>query len=316
METAVVAIGGNAILRAGEEASVENQMNNLRITCSSLARIIKKGYNLTITHGNGPQIGNILLQNELMRDDVPPMPIDVCVAESQGLLGYLIQQALTEALKKESIDKTVVTILTRVLVDSNDDAFLTPTKPIGPFYSEEEAEELRRIKGWMFVEDIKRGGYRRVVPSPYPISIIESDAIKRTILGDGTKRNIVIAAGGGGIPVMQKGHGLVGVEAVVDKDYAASVLARELGEELLIFVTDVDHVYLDFGKPHSQAIGEISLREMEAYLKEGQFPSGTMGPKIEAAIDFLKGGGRRVIITSPYLLERALDNKIGTRIYR
>lgn len=315
MKTAVVAIGGNAILKAGEEATLENQLKNLDATCSHLARMIKNGYDIVITHGNGPQVGNILLQNELCKTEIPSMPLDVCVAESQGLLGYLIQQSLTAALIKQNIEKTVTCIVTRVLVDPNDSAFEKPTKPIGPYYSQEEAEELRIERGWTLVEDIKRGGYRRVVPSPRPISILEAHAIRKLIFGGRGQNEIVVAAGGGGIPVIKKSHGYEGVEAVVDKDFAASVLARDIGEKTLIFLTDVDYVYLDFGTDRAFPLTKVTLDEIEKYVEENHFPPGTMGPKIEASIDFLKSGGKSVIITSPDLIEKALSGKAGTTIY-
>ncbi|MDH7508310.1 MAG: carbamate kinase [Methanomassiliicoccales archaeon] len=314
MKTAVVAIGGNAILKAGEEATLENQLRNLNMTCSHLARMIKNGYDLVIIHGNGPQVGNILLQNELCKTEIPPMPLDVCVAESQGLLGYLIQQSLASALAKESVERTVTCIVTRVLVDPKDPAFEKPSKPIGPYYSQEEAEELRIEKGWTLVEDIKRGGYRRVVPSPRPISILESDAIKRLIHAKKGKKEIVVAAGGGGIPVVKKDCGYEGVEAVVDKDFAASVLARDIGEKTLIFLTDIDHVYVDFGTDRARPLKKVTLEEIEEYVEEQQFPPGSMGPKVQASIDFLRSGGRSVIITSPALVEKALSGKAGTRI--
>jgi len=315
MKTAVVAIGGNAILKAGEEATLENQLRNLDATCFHLARLIKNGYDLVIIHGNGPQVGNILLQNELCKTEIPSMPLDVCVAESQGLLGYLIQHSLTAALAKHKIERTVTCMITRVLVDPRDPAFKNPTKPIGPYYSQEEAEELRVERGWTLVEDIKRGGYRRVVPSPRPISILEASTIRNLVLGRKRQKEVVIAAGGGGIPVIKKNFGYEGVEAVVDKDFAASVLARDIGEKTLIFLTDIDHVYVDFGTDQAHPLERVSLEEIVEYFEEKQFPPGTMGPKIEASIDFLKSGGELVVITSPGLIEEALSGKAGTRIY-
>jgi len=315
MKTAVVAIGGNAILKAGEEATLENQLRNLDATCFHLARLIKNGYDLVIIHGNGPQVGNILLQNELCKTEIPSMPLDVCVAESQGLLGYLIQHSLTAALAKHKIERTVTCMITRVLVDPRDPAFKNPTKPIGPYYSQDEAEDLRIKRGWTLVEDIKRGGYRRVVPSPRPISILEASTIRNLVLGRKRQKEVVIAAGGGGIPVIKKNFGYEGVEAVVDKDFAASVLARDIGEKTLIFLTDIDHVYVDFGTDQAHPLERVSLEEIVEYFEEKQFPPGTMGPKIEASIDFLKSGGELVVITSPGLIEEALSGKAGTRIY-
>ncbi|NYT12194.1 MAG: carbamate kinase [Methanomassiliicoccales archaeon] len=314
MKTAVVAIGGNAILRAGQQATFDNQMANLRETCVHLAKLIKGGYDMVITHGNGPQVGNILLQNELLRDDVPPMPIDVCVAESQALLGYMIQQAMKEELEKLGMDKVVTCILTRVLVDPDDSAFDNPTKPVGPYYSEEEAREIGEERGWRFIEDLRRGGFRRVLPSPRPMDIIERGAIKRLVFGGEGQSEVVVAAGGGGIPVIRKKEGLKGVEAVVDKDLAACVLASAIDEKLLLLLTDVDRVYLNFGKEDQCPLDLVTASEIEEYLAQGHFPPGSMGPKVEAAIEFLRGGGVKVIITMPELLEKALEGRAGTHI--
>ncbi|HUV25200.1 MAG TPA: carbamate kinase [Methanomassiliicoccales archaeon] len=314
MKTAVVAIGGNAILRAGQQATFENQMVNLRKTCVHLAKLIKGGYDMVLTHGNGPQVGNILLQNELLRDDVPPMPMDVCVAESQALLGYMIQQAMKEELERVGMDKVVTCILTRVLVDPDDPAFDNPTKPVGPYYSEEEAREIGEARGWRFTEDLRRGGFRRVLPSPRPVDIIERGAIKRLVFGGEGQSEVVVAAGGGGIPVIRKKEGLEGVEAVVDKDLAACVLASAIDEKFLLLLTDVDRVYLNFGKEDQCPLDLVTVDEIEEYLGQGQFPPGSMGPKVEAAIEFLRGGGEKVIITMPELLEEALEGKAGTHI--
>jgi carbamate kinase len=314
MKTAVVAIGGNAILRAGQQATFDNQMANLKETCVHLAKLIKGGYDMVITHGNGPQVGNILLQNELLRDDVPPMPIDVCVAESQALIGYMIQQAMKEELEKLGMDKVVTCILTRVLVDPDDSAFDNPTKPVGPYYSEEEAREIGEERGWRFIEDLRRGGFRRVLPSPRPMDIIERSAIKRLVFGGVGQSEVVVAAGGGGIPVIRKKEGLKGVEAVVDKDLAACVLASAIDEKLLLLLTDVDRVYLNFGKKDQRPLDLVTAGEIEEYLAQGHFPPGSMGPKIEAAIKFLREGGVKVIITMPELLEEALEGRAGTQI--
>lgn len=311
---AVVAIGGNAILKAGQAATFENQMANLKETCSHLVKMVASGYDIIITHGNGPQVGNILLQNELMKEDIPPMPLDVCVAESQGQLGYMIQMAMGEELSKVGLEKTVVCILTRVIVDSDDPAFEQPAKPIGPYYSEKEAEELERIKGWRMGEDLLRGGFRRLIPSPQPLGIVECKLIKSLVLGGETRSYIIIAGGGGGIPVVRKNNSFQGVEAVVDKDLAACVLASSIGEKLLILLTDVDYVYLNFGRSNQMPLREVRAEELEGYLREGHFPAGSMGPKVEAALRFLRQGGERVIITSPQLLEEALDGRAGTHI--
>lgn len=314
MKTAVVAIGGNAILRAGERPTYSHQMANLRRTSAHLARMIKNGYDMVLTHGNGPQVGNILLQNELSKEDIPTMPMDVCVAESQGLLGYMIQQALTEALEKEGMEKVVTCMLTRVVVDPDDPAFDNPTKPVGPYYSKEEAERLQEEEGWTTVEDIERGGYRRAIPSPRPVDIVESGAIKRLVFGGEDQAEIVVACGGGGIPVIRQEERLTGVEAVVDKDLAACVLACSIDERLLILLTDIECVYLNFGTDDASPLRETTVEEMEGYMEEGHFPSGTMGPKVEAAIHFLRNGGERTIITSPESLDEALEGEAGTHI--
>jgi carbamate kinase len=314
MKTAVVAIGGNAITRASEEATLENQMRNLRETCFHLARMIAAGYDMVLTHGNGPQVGNILLQNELARDDIPPMPLDVCVAESQGLLGYMIQQALTEQLDRLGVKKVVTCMVTRVLVDEKDPAFNSPTKPIGLYYTSEEAEKIAKEEGAAFIEDIKRGGFRRVVPSPRPVKILECSAIRRLVFGGEKQAEVVIAAGGGGIPVVRRNGRFEGVEAVIDKDLAAAVLAHDIEEKLFIMLTDADRVYLDFTSENPKPLQQVGVKSLETYMNEGQFPAGTMGPKIEAAIQFLAGGGEKVIITSPEKLEAALEGKAGTHI--
>ncbi len=315
MKTAVVAIGGNAILRSGEEATLSNQIKNLRQTCSYLAKMIKSGYDIVITHGNGPQVGDILLQNEIARNEVPAMPLDVCVAESQGEIGYMISQALTEELRKIGVEKVVTCIITRALVDRNDPALKTPTKPIGPYYSEEDAEDLKK-KGWTMREDRKRGGYRRLVPSPRPIDIIEVTALKRMIFGGEGQAEIVVASGGGGVPVARMDGELVGLEAVVDKDLAAAVLACAIQEKLLILLTDVDQVYLDFNSKEPKPLSRVTLNEIIRYNEQGQFPPGSMGPKIDAAIQFLRCGGEEVVITSHDKLENALEGSAGTHIVK
>jgi len=314
MKTAVVAIGGNAILKAGQAANFENQMVNLKETCFHLVRMVASGYDIVLTHGNGPQVGNILLQNELLKEDIPPMPVDVCVAESQGQLGYMIQMAMGDELSKAGLEKTVICILTRVLVDPDDPAFKHPTKPVGPFYSEKDAEELERVRGWKMGEDLQRGGYRRLIPSPQPIAIVECELIKSLISDGGRRSDIIVAAGGGGIPVIRRENSLKGVEAVVDKDLAACVLASSIDEKLLVLLTDVDYVYLNFGKVDQIPLERVRAEELEDHLMKGHFPAGSMGPKVEAALQFLQHGGERVIITSPQLLDEALRGRAGTHI--
>lgn len=309
MTDAVVAIGGNAILRPGEEATAENQLNNLRQSCIPLARMVKKGWGLMMVHGNGPQVGNILLQNELARGEVPAMPLDVCGAQSQGQIGLMLQQAMAEALRREGIDRKVTCLLTRVTVDLDDPEFVSPSKPIGPYYSLQEAK-TQMAHGWRMREDVARGGWRRLVPSPRPLSVLEKDAV-RALMATGDQ--IVIAAGGGGVPMVERDGRLLGVEAVVDKDLAASALARDLCN-LLIILTDVDAAYLDFGGPQQRALGEVTVEELRGYYAKGNFQSGSMGPKVEAAIAFVDSPGKAAIITSPELLDKALESKAGTRV--
>lgn len=279
-----------------------------------LVKMIKDGYDIVITHGNGPQVGNILLQNELSKEKVPSMPLDVCGAMSQGLLGYLIQQTLTNLLEEEKLKKTVVSIVTQVVVREEDPAFKNPTKPVGQYYSEEEAKELMKEKGWVMKKDNVRGGYRRVVPSPEPIDIVEKEAIKRLVFSGQNQEYVVVAAGGGGIPVIKTPIGYKGVEAVIDKDLASSALANAIDEKFFVILTDVEKVYLNFGKPDHLALSHLSLSEAEKHYAEGQFPSGSMGPKILASIRFLQRGGEKVLITSGEKLRDALEGKTGTLI--
>lgn len=311
MTTAVVAIGGNAILRKGQLPTMENQLENLKDTCRHIAAMVADGHRVTLSHGNGPQVGDILLQNEAAKDEIPPMPLDVCVAESQGLVGYLFQQALTEELGKLCCQRTVPCMLTRVIVEEGDDAFSHPSKPIGPYYTAVEARKLEGAKGWAMREDRARGGWRRVVPSPRPIGIVEAASISRLV---SSGNDLVIAAGGGGIPVVRRGERLVGVEAVVDKDLASACLAKGMGVDLLIMLTDVDGAYLHHGSQGERLLSEVTADEAEGYLREGHFPPGSMGPKVEAAIDFVRSGGRRAVITRPELLHTALSSKAGTQI--
>lgn len=316
MKTAVIALGGNALLKAEDTGTYEEQKRNVRESARHLASIIEMGYDVIITHGNGPQVGNILLQNEIASaHDIPPMPLDVCVAESQGLIGYMIQQALTNELRKRGMERAVTSLIVQVVVDEHDPAFNNPTKPIGLFYSEKEAKTLMKNRGWKMVEDRARGGWRRVVPSPEPVDIVEKDAIKRLIFGK-NPGEIIIAAGGGGIPVIKTEHGYKGVEAVIDKDRASALLAKLIGEKLFIILTSIENVYINYGKPDERPLKNVSLQEIKKYFGEGHFPPGSMGPKIEASIDFLENGGEEVIITSPENLEKAITQGKGTHIYR
>ena len=305
-----IALGGHAILKRGEKGTAEEQLTSAKDTARLLVRMIERGDRIVITHGNGPQVGDILLRNERAKDILPPMPLDICGAESQGMIGYLLQQALEEALRAKRLRIPVATILTRTLVDESDPAFGDPTKPIGPSYTAREASELRRRRRWRLIKDNGRG-YRRVVPSPLPLDILEKKTIARLF----TRGTLVIAAGGGGIPVVRERDGrLRGVEAVLDKDRTAALLASILRTDVLLILTDVDRVYLNYDRPDRRPLKQVDVEACKEYLTEGQFPAGSMGPKIESAIAFLGSGGSRVVIASPEQAEEALAGRAGTTI--
>lgn len=316
MKTAVIAIGGNAILRSGEKPTQENQMRNVAVTCNGLADLIERGYDIVISHGNGPQVGDILLRNEIAKDEIPPMGMDVCDAESQGQIGYMLQQALSSEFIRRGMDKVAVSLITQVVVSEDDPAFKNPTKPIGKYYTAFEAKQLEKEKGWTMVLDKKRGGHRRVVPSPEPIGIVESKPVKRLVFGGERQSEVVIACGGGGIPVVLRDGRYVGVEAVVDKDLAAAMLAASIKERLFVIATDVENVFLDFGKITQRPYLKGRLSELKKLYEQGQFPPGSMGPKILAAIRFLEGGGEEVVICNTERLLDALEGGAGTHIYR
>jgi len=306
----VIAIGGNAITKENQKGTLEENLANIESCADSIIDLIAIGYRVVLTHGNGPQVGNILLRVEAASQLVPPMPLDVCGAESQGQLGYLIQRTLTNKMKERGVDKEVVTILTQVLVDSNDPAFKNPTKPIGPFYTEEQADKLTREKNAVFVEDSGRG-YRRVVPSPKPIGIIENQAVKDLV----EQGKIIITAGGGGIPVITGDKGqLKGIEAVIDKDWASSVLAQEIKSDLLVIITGVEKVAINFGRPNMELLSELTVSEAKKYHAEGHFPPGSMGPKIAAAVEYVEKTGGKALITSLEMVGAALKGETGTFI--
>ncbi len=308
----VIALGGNALIGEGQQGTIAEQFENVRKSLDGIIYCLKQGFEVVITHGNGPQVGNLLLMVEASRNQVPELSLGVCVADTEGAIGYMIQQSLTNRLRKEGIDRSVVTVLTQVIVDKDDNAFSNPTKPIGPFFAKEEAERFQREKGWQIAEDSHRG-YRRVVASPNPLKIVEERAIK-TLLESGT---IVIAAGGGGIPVVLRGDGdLEGVDVVIDKDLASAVLARDIKARGLMMLTGVEHVFLNFKQPNEQALGRLKVKEAQKYLQDGHFPPGSMGPKIQAAINFLTWGGELAIITSIDKVKDALDDRTGTKITR
>jgi len=303
-------------LRPGDPLTQENQMKHVTSTCRGLADLIQFGYDIVIIHGNGPQVGNILLRAEIAEDEVPVNALDVCVAESQGQIGYMLQQALSSEFTERGMDKIAVSLITQVVVSEDDPAFKNPSKPIGRYYPDEEARQLERENGWKLVHDKKRGGWRRVVPSPEPIGILDSAPVRRLVFGGENQSEVVIACGGGGIPVIRKNGRLVGVEAVVDKDLAAAMLARNIKERLLIIATDVEHVCVDYGEPTQKPLTKITLTDIRKLYDEGQFPPGSMGPKVLAAIRFLEGGGEEVVITATEKLVDALEHGAGTHIYR
>jgi carbamate kinase len=308
-KTAVVALGGNAIGTTGKE-DIHEQFANTRKSLAGIVDLIKDGYNLAITHGNGPQVGNALLRVERTMDAIPALPLGVIVADTEGGMGYMIEQSLQNRLHREGIPRRVVTIVTQVIVDRDDPSIKNPSKPIGPFYTQEQAERLAKKNGWVIKEDAGRG-FRRLVPSPIPRQIVEREIIK-TLVQSGT---IVIAAGGGGAPVYLEEDGTYeGVDAVVDKDRASAVLAKDIGAEILVILTAVDKVCLHYQKPEERPLSWISLPEAKRYLAEGHFPQGSMGPKIEAAVQFIEAGGKQVVITSLGLVREALEGKAGTKI--
>ena len=298
---AVVALGGNALLRGNEIGTIQQQEKNTYDTCVSLLNLIREGYNLVITHGNGPQVGNIMLRNEAGYNNykIPKMPLDICVADSQGGIGYMIERQIYNLFKDQKIKKDVITLVTQVLVDKNDPAFQNPTKPVGAYYLKEEADLLARANNFVFKEDPRKRGWRRVVPSPQPLDILNRKVIKDLV----SKGNLVIASGGGGIPVyLSEDKKLYGVEAVIDKDHASALLAEEIGAEAFYILTDVPKVFLSFHKPDQKALDVITVDEAQKYYDDGEFAAGSMGPKILAAIKFVKGGGKETVITDSTML--------------
>ena len=309
-ETLVIAIGGNAILKEGQRGTVEEQFANVSACCGPIVDLYDKGYRIILVHGNGPQVGNILLQVEAAADTVEPQTIDLCGAQTQGQLGYMLQRAVHNTFNAKGVDGKITSVVTQVIVDRDDPAFQNPTKPIGPFYTEERAREIQQENpGAVLKEDAGRG-WRRVVASPKPLRIIERDSV-RSLLDQG---HIVVSGGGGGIPVAMEGDRYIGVEAVVDKDLVAAIIARDLSADKLVILTGVDQVFVVFGKPTQRPIFRMSADQARAYMAEGQFPEGSMKPKIEAALGYLESGGKEVVITSIEKLAEALEGKSGTAI--
>ena len=309
-KVALIAFGGNALLPDNQRGLQDEQMRNARKAAELMVHIVRKGYELIVVHGNGPQVGNLLIQMEEAVTKIPPYTLDVCDAMTEGSMGFMLERAITNELRRRSIDKEVASLVTQVVVDGDDPAFAKPTKPVGPFYSKYRAQMLAREKKWTMVEDAGRG-YRKVVPSPRPIDVVPKWVIRDLVHAG----RVVVAAGGGGIPVIINSRGLFeGVEAVIDKDYAASLLAREVGADLFIILTAIERVSVNFGKPDQREVPVLTVEEAKKYLAEGQFPAGSMGPKIRAAVEYIEAGGREVLITKDTHLKAALLNRSGTRI--
>jgi carbamate kinase len=307
---ALIAFGGNALLPKHQRGLQNEQMKNAEKASRLMIHVVQKGFDLIIVHGNGPQVGNLLIQMEESINKIPPFSLEICDAMTEGSMGFMLEKAIINEIRKRSVDKDVATLVTQVIVDREDPAFAQPSKPIGPFYSEYRARMLMREKKWSMKEDAGRG-YRRVVPSPKPIDVVPKHVLRELVQSG----KIVIAAGGGGIPVVISGSGLFqGVEAVIDKDYTSSLIAREANADLFIILTNVPQVCLNFGTPREKPILEMTVAEAQKFLSQGQFPPGSMGPKIEAAIEYIQGGGKEVMITSASQLKAALINRSGTRI--
>ena len=309
-KTAVLALGGNAITLPDQEDTIANQFANTRASLGGIVELAKQGYNLVVSHGNGPQVGNALLRIELARGRAPELPLGVLVADTEGGMGYMIEQSLMNRLRHEGISRPVVTIISQMLVDKDDPAIANPTKYVGRFYNEEEAGIFGETRGWQMKQDGNRG-WRRVVPSPKPIKCIVGDTIQKLVEA-GT---IVIAGGGGGIPVYHDANGnLEGIDAVIDKDLASAVIAKEIGAEILCILTSVDKVALNYGKPDQVDLENVTVADLKRFVDEGHFPAGSMGPKIQAAINFMNNGGELVVITSFANAALAVSGKAGTRV--
>lgn len=312
VKKAVIAFGGNAILKENERGTVSEQLRHCRETCEAMLYIIEMGYELIIVHGNGPQVGNLLIQMEGAKNKTPALPLEVCVAATQGTMGFMLEMEMRNQLQERGLEKEVTTLVTQVVIDPDIERFEHPTKPVGPFYTAQRAEELRHERRWVMVEDSHRG-FRRVVPSPKPVEILGIQTIKSLVEWG----HIVITAGGGGIPILRRdGDLLVGIEAVIDKDYTASLMAREVGAELFVILTRVEKVAINFGTEVEKFLDRMTAREARDYLAAGHFPPGSMGPKISAALEFVEATGHEVLITAPEVLRPALGGLTGTRLLR
>ena len=309
MERIVIAFGGNALLRSGDKATYEIQLRRATDAFEKLANVIQNN-EVVISHGNGPQVGGILLQNEASKNITPSLPLHSCGAMSQGLIGEILLNAYDSVRARIGFEKNASVIVTRTLVDKNDPAFTNPSKPIGPFYKKEEAEELARANGWIVREE-KGKGYRRIVASPQPLEIVERPAIISLLMSG----LLPIASGGGGIPVVKSDHGYSGADAVIDKDLASSFLAITLKAQRFVILTDVENVILDFGTSHEKKLGKLSAGELEKYYKEGHFPGGSMGPKVKAVVEFVKKTGGHASIGSLDHAEDVVSEKSGTQVF-
>lgn len=310
-KTIVVALGGNALIEEGTQGTIQEQFENTRKSMAAIVGLVKEGHHVVLTHGNGPQAGVHLIRNEAGAAQVPPATLNVIVADTQGSIGYMVQQSLMNALVKAGVKKDVVTVVTQVVVDKNDPSMLNPTKYVGPFFKEADLDACKS-KGWVMKEDPGRG-YRRVVASPIPVDVVEKETIHELLKGG----KVVIAVGGGGVPVCRNADGtLDGVDAVIDKDRASALLASQIGADELLILTGVDRVAINFKKPDMKVLDSMTVAEAEKHMADGQFPKGSMGPKIEAAVDFIKRGGKLVVITSLEKAQEAVDGKAGTRVVK
>ncbi|CAM2006248.1 carbamate kinase [Acanthopleuribacter pedis] len=307
---ALVAFGGNALIKSGQAGHQKQQIENAKEAAEMVVRLVEQGYQPIVVHGNGPQVGNVLIQQEEAGNRVPPYTMDICGAQTQGSMGYMLQRTIENLLHMKGLDQPVAAVLTEVVVDRNDPGFRAPSKPVGPYYEAFRAEQLEAEKGWSVKEDAGRG-WRRLVPSPKPREIVQLPVIQRLVEAG----VIVIACGGGGVPVVRDQQGyLIGVEAVIDKDRTSAMLAQHLNVDALIVLTGVDKVFLDFGKPSQRAVDTLRVSEARTHLADGQFPPGSMGPKIEAAVDFVAAGGNQVLITTAEALLSQPIESVGTRI--
>jgi carbamate kinase len=311
-EMVLVALGGNALIRSGQGGTIEEQERNADEICGCLMSLVQRDYNLVVTHGNGPQVGQQLIRHERAKDMAPPMPLDVVVAETEGNMGYFLQQAFLNHLRRSDVYRYVVTVITQVIVERDDPAFRHPPKPIGTFMTREQADAMRDRFGWTVIEDAGRG-YRRVVPSPRPVKVVQRHMIRHTA----REGNIVIAGGGGGIPICVKENGdYEGVEAVIDKDLTAALLAAEIEADMLVILMPLQKVAIHYGTDRQRNLDRVSLAEAKQLMADGHFPPGNIGPKVQGVINYLEGRGRRALITRPDCLDAALDGKDGTEFYR